>query len=233
VLKELPEWFEGQVWKDLSQEAIAQNFQRKYKQNRTFHAIEAKVYYLTGKSPFRKRGKKTSRKRPVSLAPRSSPPLSQPSESVGQNLITRSNIEVQALHLTPNLLPYLTSEGREDGNLHTLHGVQPIDPGPGSSDSHAVHEQETPYQVPICLRDSLEHVLQPGQTQNECPVRGSSQVGESPKAHAAVSDLVPEIQPRNENSISVLAATSATSGTVGPYLPRSSPLGSPWISEPT
>ncbi|CAG8586942.1 unnamed protein product, partial [Penicillium salamii] len=232
VLKELPEWFEDQVRKDLSQEEIAQNFQRKYKQKRTFHAIEAKVYYLTGKSPFRKRGKKTSRKRPVSLAPRSSPPLSQPSESVGQQLITRSNIEVQALHLAPNLLPYLISEGREDDNLHTLHGVQPIDPEPGSSDSHAVHEQETPYQVSSCLRDAQEHVLQPGQKQNERPVQGSPQAGESPKAHAAFSDLVPEIQPRNENLINVLAAKSATSEMVDPYLPRSSPLGSPWISEP-
>ncbi|KAK9846941.1 hypothetical protein MYU51_000001 [Penicillium brevicompactum] len=232
VLKELPEWFEDQVRKDMSQEEITQNFQRKYKQKRTFHAIEAKVYYLTGKSPFRKRSKKTSRKIPVSLAPRSSPPLSQPSESVGQQLITRSNIEVQALHLAPNLLPHLISEGREDGNLHTLHGFQPIDPGSGYSDSHAVHEQETPYQGSSCLRDSQEHVLQSDQRQNECPVRGSPQAGESPKAHAAFSDLVPEIQPRNENSINVLDATSATPGTVDPYLPRSSPLGSPWISEP-
>ncbi|OQE76214.1 hypothetical protein PENNAL_c0069G02399 [Penicillium nalgiovense] len=232
VLEELPEWFEDQVRKDLSQEEIARNFQRKYKQKRTFHAIEAKVYYLTGKSPFRKRGKKTSRKIPVSLAPRSSPPLSQPSESVGQQLITRSNIEVQALHLAPNLLPYLISEGREDGNLHTLHGVQPVDPESGYSDSHAVHEQETPYQGSSCLRDSQEHVLESDQRQNECPVRGSPQAGESPKAHAAFSDLVSEIQPRNENLINVLDATSAKPGTVDPYLPRSSPLGSPWISEP-
>ncbi|CAG7932882.1 unnamed protein product [Penicillium olsonii] len=232
VLKELPEWFEDQVQKDLSQEEITQNFQRKYKQKRTFRAIEAKVYYLTGKSPFRKRGKKTSRKIPVSLAPRSSLPLSQPSESVGQQLVTRSNIEVQALHLAPNLRPYLISEGREDGNLHTLHGVQPIDPESGYSDSHTVHEQETPYQGSSCLRDSQEHVLQSDQRQNECPVRGSPQGGESPKAHAAFSDLVPEIQPRNENSINVLDATSATPGTVDPDLPRSSPLGSHWISEP-
>ncbi|KAJ5742579.1 uncharacterized protein N7511_011311 [Penicillium nucicola] len=66
VLKQLPLWFEDQVRKDLSQEEIAQNFDRKFNQRRTFHAIEAKVYFLTGKSPFRKRNKRTLRKEPVS-----------------------------------------------------------------------------------------------------------------------------------------------------------------------
>jgi hypothetical protein len=231
VLKKLPEWFEDEVRKDLSQEEIAQNFQRKYMQKRTFQAIEAKVYYLTGKSPFGKRGKNTSRKGPVSLPPRSSPPLSQPSELVGQKLITSSTIEVQALHLAPNLLPHLSSQVREDSEFYTLHGVQPIDPEPGFNDSHAVLEQETPSHVSSYLRDSQEHVFQSGQ-RNECPVRGSPQAGVSPKAHADFSDMVPEIQPRNANLINALAATSATSGTVDHYLRRSSPLGSPWIPAP-
>ncbi|CAG8022887.1 unnamed protein product [Penicillium nalgiovense] len=231
VLKELPKWFEDQVLKELSQEEIAQNFHRRFKQKRTFQAIEAKVYYLTGKSPFRKRAKKTSGKTPVSLTSRSSPPPSQPSESVSQQLMTRSNIEVQALHLAPKLLPYLSSEGHEEGNLYTLHGVQTIDPESRSSNSHAVLGQESPTQVSSCLRNSQERVLQPGQRQSECSVR-RPQAGESSKAHAAIPDIVPGTQPRNENSINVLAATSATSGTVDPYLPRNSLLGSPRISRP-
>lgn len=82
VLKRLPLWFEDQVRKNQSQEEIAHNFHGTFKQKRTFHAIEAKVYLLTGKSPFRKRNKKTSRKGPVSSTPRSSPPPAQPSGSV-------------------------------------------------------------------------------------------------------------------------------------------------------
>jgi hypothetical protein len=81
--------------------------------------LRRKCNFLTGKSPFKKRNKKTSRKRPVSLTPRSSPPPSQSSGSVDstQQLISRSSIEVHALRLARNLLPYLSSENCEDGNL--------------------------------------------------------------------------------------------------------------------
>ncbi|KAJ6033780.1 uncharacterized protein N7446_007927 [Penicillium canescens] len=231
VLKQLPIWFEDQVRKNLSQEEIAQNFHRTFKQKRTFHAIEAKLYSLTGKSPFRKRNKKTSRRRPVSLTPRSSPPLPQPSESVDftQQLISRSNIEVHALRLAPNLLPYLNSEDCEDGNLYALHGVQPFDPESESSNSYAVPEHDIASQTLWCLHESQGHELQSGTSQNEGPLREGRQAEESPKAHPAFSDLVPESRPTNESSINVLAATS---GTVDSYLPRSSPLKFPRISEP-
>ncbi|OGE47051.1 hypothetical protein PENARI_c070G04274 [Penicillium arizonense] len=231
VLKQLPLWFEDQVRQNLSQEEIAQNFHRTFKQKRTFHAIEAKVYFLTGKSPFRKRNKKTLRKEPVSLIPRSSPPLPQPFESVDltQQLISRSNIEVHALRLAPNLLPYLNSDDCEDGSLYTLHGVQPVGPESESSDPHAVSEQHTANQMLRCRYASREHELASATSQNEWPVRGSHQAEESPKTHQASSDKVPESQPSNDNSINVLPAIP---GTVDSYLPRNSPLESPRIAEP-
>ncbi|KAJ5365312.1 hypothetical protein N7517_008198 [Penicillium concentricum] len=218
ILKQLPLWFEHQVQENLSEEEIARNFHRKFKQKRTFHAIEAKVYSLTGKSPFRKRNKKASRRRPVALTPRSSPPPSQPSESVDftQQLISRSNIEVHALHC-------------EDGSLYALHGVQPADPEPESSDSHAVLEQDTVNRMLRFRHVSQEHELQSGTCQNEWPVRGSHQAEESPKDHPVPSDLVPKSQPRNDNPINVLAATS---GMVDSCFTRSSPLEPPRISEP-
>ena len=216
---------------NLSEEEIARNFHRTFKQKRTFHAIEAKVYFLTGKSPFRKRNKKTSRKRPVVFTPRSSPPPSQPSESVDftQQLISRSNIEVHALRLVSNLLPYLNSEDCEDGSLYVLHGVQPADPEPESSDSHAVLEQDTANQMLRFRHVPQEHELQSGTSQNEWPVRGSHQAEESPKDHPVFSDLAPESQPTNDNPINVLAETS---GMADSCFPRSSPLERPRISEP-
>ncbi|KAJ5230936.1 hypothetical protein N7489_011644 [Penicillium chrysogenum] len=231
VLKQLPLWFEDQVRQNLSQEEIAQNFHRTFKQKRTFHAIEAKVYFLTGKSPFRKRNKKTLRKEPVSLTPRSSPPLPQPFESVDltQQLISRSNIEVHALRLAPSLLPYLNSDDCEDGSLYALHGVQPVGPESESCDPHAVPEQHTANQMLRCRYASQEHELASATSQNEWPVRGSPQAEESPKTHPTFSELAPESQPRNENSIDVLPTTS---DTVGSYLSRDSPLESPRISEP-
>ncbi|KAI2716317.1 hypothetical protein DTO013F2_7604 [Penicillium roqueforti] len=231
ILKQLPLWFEHQVHENLSEEEIARNFHRTFKQKRTFHAIEAKVYFLTGKSPFRKRNKKTSRKRPVVFTPRSSPPPSQPSESVDftQQLISRSNIEVHALRLVSNLLPYLNSEDCEDGSLYVLHGVQPADPEPESSDSHAVLEQDTANQMLRFRHVPQEHELQSGTSQNEWPVRGSHQAEESPKDHPVFSDLAPESQPTNDNPINVLAETS---GMADSCFPRSSPLERPRISEP-
>ena len=231
VLKQLPLWFEDQVRQNLSQEEIAQNFHRKFKQKRTFQAIEAKVYFLTGKSPFRRRNKKTWRKEPLSLTPRSSPPLSQPFESVEltQQLISKSNIEVDALRLAPNLLPYLNSDYSEDGSLYALHDVQPVDPESESSNPHAVPEQDTGNQMSSCRYASQEHEVPPGTSQHEWPVRGSPWAEESPKAHPASSDLVPENQPRNDNLINVHATTL---GTVDSYLPRGSRLASPRISEP-
>ncbi|KAJ5384719.1 hypothetical protein N7517_002630 [Penicillium concentricum] len=230
ILKQLPLWFEHQVQENLSEEEIARNFHRTFKQKRTFHAIEAKVYFLTGKSPFRKRNKKASRKRPVALTPRSSPPPSQPSESVNftEQLISRSNIEVHALRLASNLLPYLNSEHCEDGSLYALHGVQPADPEPESSDLHAVLEQDTANQMLRFRHVSQEHELQSGTCQNEWPVRESLQAEELPKDHPVFSDLVPESQPRNDNPINVLA----TSGMVDSCFTRSSPLEPPRISEP-
>ncbi|KXG52954.1 uncharacterized protein PGRI_000040 [Penicillium griseofulvum] len=231
VLKQLPLWFEDQVRKNQSQEEIAQNFHGTFTQKRTFHAIEAKVYFLTGKSPFRKRNKKTSRKRPVSLTPRSSPPPSQSSGSVDstQQLISRSSIEVHALRLARNLLPYLSSENCEDGNLYALHGVQPVDPESETSDLHAAPEQDTVNQMSRCQRAPQERESQAGTSQNESPVRGSHQAEESPKAHPGFSDMVGERQPRNGNPINVFAATSEMGDTC---LPRSSPLEPPRISEP-
>ncbi|OQE43892.1 hypothetical protein PENNAL_c0678G02987, partial [Penicillium nalgiovense] len=231
VLKRLPLWFEDQVRKNQSQEEIAQNFHGTFKQKRTFHAIEAKVYFLTGKSPFRKRNKKTLRKGPMSSTPRSSPPAVHASGSVDstQQLISRSNIEVHALRLAPNLLPYLNSEVCEDGDPYALHGVQPVDPETETSDLHAVPEQDTANQMLRCQRAPQERESQSGTSQNESPVRGSHQAEESPKAHTGFSDLVGESQPRNGNSINVFAATSGTGDTC---LPRSSPLEPPRISEP-
>ncbi|KAJ5230991.1 hypothetical protein N7489_011699 [Penicillium chrysogenum] len=214
-----------------SEEEIAQNFHRTFKQKRTFHAIEARVYFLTGKSPFRKRNKRTSRKEPVSLTPLSSPPLPQPFEPVDltQQLISRSNIEVHALRLAPNLLPYLNFDDCEDGSLYALHRVQPVGPESESSDRHAVSEQDTANQMLRCRYASQEHELASATSQNEWPVRGSPQAEKSPKTHRASSDMVPESQPRNDNSINVLAAIP---GTVDSYLPRNSPLESPRIAEP-
>ncbi|KAF4765327.1 hypothetical protein HAV15_004004 [Penicillium sp. str.  len=231
VLKRLPLWFEDQVRKNQSQEEIAHNFHGTFKQKRTFHAIEAKVYLLTGKSPFRKRNKKTSRKGPVSSTPRSSPPPAQPSGSVDstQQLFSRSNIEVHALRLAPNLLPYLDSEDCEDGDIYALHGVQPVDPESETSDLHAVLEQDTANQMLRCQRAPQEREFHSGTSQNESPVRGSHQAEESPKAHPSFSDLVGESQPRNGNPINVFAATSEMGDTC---LPRSSPLEPPRISEP-
>ncbi|KAJ5593599.1 hypothetical protein N7537_010503, partial [Penicillium hordei] len=231
VLKRLPLWFEDQVRKNQSQEEIAHNFHGTFKQKRTFHAIEAKVYFLTGKSPFRKRNKKTSRKGPVSSTPRSSPPPVQPSGSVDstQQLFSRSNIEVHALRLAPNLLPYLDSEDCEDGDIYALHGVQPVDPESETSDLHAVPEQDTANQMLRCQRAPQERESQSGTSQSESPVRGSHQAEESPKAHPGFSDLVGESQPRNGNPINVFGATSEMDDTC---LPRSSPLEPPRISEP-
>ncbi|KAJ6038420.1 uncharacterized protein N7446_005220 [Penicillium canescens] len=231
VLKQLPLWFEDQVRQNLSQEEIAQKFNGKFKQKRTFHAIEAKVYFLTGKSPFRKRNKKTSRKEPVSLTPRSSPPLPQPFGSVDltQKLISSLNIEVHALRLAPNLLPYLNSDDCEDASFYAIHDVQPVDPESESSDSHAVIEQDTANQTSSCRYASQEHEFPSGTSQNERPVRGSPRAEESPKAYPASSDMARESQPSNDTSINILAAIP---GTVDSYLPRGSPLGSPRISEP-
>ncbi|OQE11274.1 hypothetical protein PENFLA_c074G10656 [Penicillium flavigenum] len=155
VLKRLPLWFEDQVRKNQSQEEIAQNFHGTFKQKRTFHAIKAKVYFLTGKSPFRKRNKKTLRKGPISSTPpRSSPPAVQASGSVDstQQLISRSNIEVHVLRLAPSLLQYLNSEDYEDGDPYALHSVQPVDPKTETSDLHAVPEQDTANQMLSCQR---------------------------------------------------------------------------------
>ncbi|KAJ5837669.1 uncharacterized protein N7525_002857 [Penicillium rubens] len=231
VLKQLPLWFEDKVRKNQSQEEIAQNFHGTFTQKRTFHAIEAKVYFLTGKSHFRKRNKKTSRKRPVSLTPRSSPPPSQFSGSVDstQQLISRSSIEVHDLRLAPNLLPYLNSEDCEDGDSYGLHGVQPVDPERETSDLHAVPEQDTANQMLSCQRAPQEREPQSGTSQNESPVRGSRQAEESPKAHPGFSDLVGESQPRNGNPTNVFAAISKMGDAC---LPRSSPLEPPRISEP-
>ncbi|KAJ6038457.1 uncharacterized protein N7446_005260 [Penicillium canescens] len=228
VLKRLPIWFEDQVRKNLSQEEIAQNFHQTFKQKRTFHAIEARVYFLTGKSPFRKRSKRTSRKEPVSLTPRSSPPLSQPFEvDLTQQLISRSNIEVHALRLAPNLLPYLNSDDCEDGSLYALYDVQPVDPESESSGPHAVPEEDAANQTSSCRYSSQGHEVPSGTSQNEWRVQGSPQAGEPPKTHPVFSDVVSESQPRNDNSINVLATTS---GTVDSYFPRDSPLGSPRTS---
>ncbi|KAJ5704406.1 hypothetical protein N7536_000095 [Penicillium majusculum] len=226
VLEKLPLWFKGEVRKNLSQKEIARDFHRTFVQERTFSAIEAKVYSLTGKSPFRKQNKKASRKRPVSLTPRSSPPPSQPSESVDftQQLISRSIIEVHALHLASNLLPYLNTEDCEDGSLYDLHGVQPVDPELESSDSHAVPEQDTANHMLRCRHAPQEHEIRSGTSQNEWPFRGSHQAEKSPNDHPVFSELVPESQPRNDNSVNVLAATS---GMVDSCLPRSSPLEPP------
>ncbi|OQD68490.1 hypothetical protein PENANT_c311G05445, partial [Penicillium antarcticum] len=232
VLKRLPLWFEHQVRENLSQEEIAQNFQREFKQKRTFHAIEAKVYLLTGKSLFRKRNKRTSCKEPVSLTLRSSPPLSQPLESVDftQPLISRSNIEVHALRLAPSMLPYLPSEGCEDGSLYALHSVHPVGLESESSDPHALSEQEIASRTVGRRYASQEQELPTGTSQNICPVRESPQAEGSPTAHPAFSDLVPESQPRNEDSINVLATTLGP--VVDPSLPQNSPIESSRISEP-
>ncbi|KAF4766202.1 hypothetical protein HAV15_010506 [Penicillium sp. str.  len=177
VLKRLPLWFEDQVRKNQSQEEIAQNFHGTFKQKRTFHAIEAKVNFLTGQSPFRKRNKKTLRKGPVSSTPRSSPPAVQASGSVDstQQLISRSNIEVHVLRLAPSLLPYLTFEDCEDGDPYGLHGVQPVDPEIETSDLHAVPEQDTANQMLSCQRAPQERESRSGTSQDESPVRGSHQ----------------------------------------------------------
>lgn len=175
VLKQLPLWFEDQIRKNQSQEEIARNFHRTFKQKRTFHAIEAKVYFLTGKGPYRKRNEKTSRKIPVSLTPRSSPPPSQLSGSVDSNkqLILRSNIEVSDLRLSRDLLPYLNSEDCQDGNLFALHGVQLVDPESGPGDLHAVPEQDTVNQMLRYRHATREHEFLSGTAENEWPVRGS------------------------------------------------------------
>ncbi|KAJ5704359.1 hypothetical protein N7536_000048 [Penicillium majusculum] len=231
VLEKLPLWFKGEVRKNLSQKEIARDFHRTFKQERTFSAIEAQVYSLTGKSPFRKQNKKASRKRPVSLTPHASPPPPQPSESVDftQQLISRSNIEVHALHLASNLLPYLNFEDCEDGSLYDLHGVQPADPESESSDSYAVPEQDTANHMLRCRHAPQDHEVRSGTSQNEWPFRGSHQTEESPNGHPMFSDLVPESQPRNDNSVNVLVATS---GMVDSCLSRSSPLEPSRISEP-
>lgn len=153
---------------------------------------------------------RTSRKKPVSLTPRPSPPLPQTSESVDftKQLISRSSIEVHALRLAPSLLPYLCSEDCEDGNLDALQVVQRVDPESGFSDTHAVPEQDTANQMLRCLHASQEHEIQSGTSLTEWPARKSPQAEESLKAHPAFSDLVPKSQRRNDNSINILGATS-------------------------
>ncbi|KAJ6020298.1 hypothetical protein N7499_003575 [Penicillium canescens] len=224
VLKRLPIWFEDQVRKNLSQEEIAQNFHQTFKQKRTFHAIEARGRVLSGSAIRGLRAKN------LCLTPRSSPPLSQPFEvDLTQQLISRSNIEVHALRLAPNLLPYLNSDDCEDGSLYALYDVQPVDPESESSGPHAVPEEDAANQTSSCRYSSQGHEVPSGTSQNEWRVQGSPQAGEPPKTHPVFSDLVPESQPRNDNSINVLATTS---GTVDSYFPRDSPLGSPRTSEP-
>ncbi|KAJ6019978.1 hypothetical protein N7522_000053 [Penicillium canescens] len=120
------------------------------------------------KSPFRKRNKRTSRKEPVSLTPRSSSPLSQPFEvDLTQQLISRSNIEVHALRLAPNLLPYLNSDDCEDGSLYALYDVQPVDPESESSGPHAVPEEDAANQTSSCRYSSQGHEVPSGTSQNE------------------------------------------------------------------
>ncbi|KAJ5775860.1 uncharacterized protein N7511_000871 [Penicillium nucicola] len=230
VLKQLPLWFEDQVRKDLSQEEIAQNFDRKFNQKRTFHAIEAKVYFLTGKSPFRKRNKRNLRKEPVSLTPRSSPHF-QPLELVEstQQFITRSNIEVHALSLSSSLLPHLNSEDCDDGSLYAAHGVQPVDPESESSDPHAVSEHDIANQALESQRASQAIECSLDISQSEWPAHRSFRAEESPTAPPMFSDLVHESRLTTEKLTNDLATTSMT---VADSLLQGSSSESSQISEP-
>ncbi|KAJ5366130.1 hypothetical protein N7541_000071 [Penicillium brevicompactum] len=125
VLKQLPGWFEDQVRRNFSQDEIAQHFEEKFKQKRTFNALEAKLYKLTGKSPYRKRGKRSS----VSLAPHQSSPPHHSSSSLdlSERMVLRSNINVHTLHLAPSIFPYIVAENGGDDTpvAHPGHMLQP------------------------------------------------------------------------------------------------------------
>ncbi|CAG7947357.1 unnamed protein product [Penicillium salamii] len=161
VLKQLPEWFEDQVRRNLSQEDIARNFQQEFKQKRTFNALEAMLYKLTGKSPYRKRGKQPT----VSSTPRASSPPHQSSGSLvlPQQMILRSNTDVHTLHLAPSIVPYLTPKDSEDDNPFVHPGAQPIDSDSESNGSNAVHGYDLANEESACLGASRGHRLQPGQ----------------------------------------------------------------------
>ena len=139
-------------------------------------------------------------------------------------MISRSIIEVHALYLASNLLPYLNTEDYEDGSLYDLYSVQPVDPELESSDSYTVPEQGTANHMLRCRHAPQEHEIRSGTSQNEWPFRGSHQAEKSPNDYPVFSELVPESQPRNDNPVNVLAATS---GMVDSCLPRSSPLEPP------
>ncbi|KAJ6033853.1 uncharacterized protein N7446_007855 [Penicillium canescens] len=220
VLKQFPEWFEDQVRRNLSQEEIARNFEKKFKQKRTFNALEAKLYKITGKSSYRKRGKQS----PVPSTTRKSSPSHQSSgaSDLLQQMIMRSNMDVHTLYLSPSIVPYLAPNNSEDGNPNAHTGAQPTHSAPESNGSNpydlADEESE-------CLGPSRGRIFQSGE---------SSQVDEltqslpSFSGEAAESPLYLD-QSENGHSIHAMEADPRRGDSSAP---RESPPEARRIKEP-
>ncbi|KAI2767286.1 hypothetical protein CBS147339_9468 [Penicillium roqueforti] len=213
VLKQLPGWFEDQVQRNFSQDEIAQHFEEKFEQKRTFNALEAMLYKLIGKSPYRKRGKRSS----VSSRPRQSSPPHHSSSSLDlfERKILRSNIDVHTLHLAPSILPYIVADNSEDENPVAHPDAQPIDLTPESSNSEVVLEYGLVNGESGCLGASQGHMLQPGQ----CP-----ETEEPSKDLPDVSDMMAEApwqleDPDIDNSIHAIEADLRRGGSHTPQGP--------------
>ena len=197
VLKQLPGWFEDQVQRNFSQDEIAQHFEEKFEQKRT----------------YRKRGKRSS----VSSRPRQSSPPHHSSSSLDlfERKILRSNIDVHTLHLAPSILPYIVADNSEDENPVAHPDAQPIDLTPESSNSEVVLEYGLVNGESGCLGASQGHMLQPGQ----CP-----ETEEPSKDLPDVSDMMAEApwqleDPDIDNSIHAIEADLRRGGSHTPQGP--------------